>query len=107
MQQASLPQQAAQVLFGLVDLSECSFELVVGKYCIPDAAFGRHAEEGATWEDNSEAPGVKGHRLDHVLDPGEGGALARREAAEVPAEAMRLTEMLAPLLQGEGRIGDA
>ena len=55
---------------------------------------------------DGHAPGLRGHRLDHVLHPGVVAALAGRHPGEVAAVGIAGPDLLAPLLQRERRIGD-
>ena len=55
---------------------------------------------------DGHAPGLRGHRLDHVLHPGVVAALVRRHAGEVASVGIAGPDLVAPLLQRERRIGD-
>ena len=46
------------------------------------------------------------HRLDHVLHPGVVAVLGRRNAGEVPAVRIAGPNLIIPLFEREGRIGD-
>ena len=73
---------------------------------LPDPAFGTFAEQRAVRQHHGHAAGDVGHRLDHVLHPGEVAADWRRQTGEVAAEGIVGPQFLAPLLQRERRIGD-
>ena len=57
-------------------------------------------------EDDGHAPGLGGHGFDHVLNPGEVAALGGRHPGEVAAVRIAGPDLVAPLLEREGRIGD-
>jgi hypothetical protein len=72
----------------------------------PDSSLFAHAEQGAVGQDHRHAAGSGRHGFDHVLHPGVVAAFAGRHAGEVAAVGVAGPDLVAPLFEGERRIGD-
>src|ERR1035437_9294151 len=57
-------------------------------------------------EDDGHASGGRRHRLDHVLHPGVVAVLGRWHAGEVPAVRIAGPDLVPPLFEREGGIGE-
>jgi hypothetical protein len=55
---------------------------------------------------HGHAAGFAGHGLDHVLNPGEVAGFGWRQPGKVAAVGVVDPDVVSPLFQGEGRIGD-
>lgn len=72
----------------------------------PDPTFLRGAEQHAVRQHHGHASGLRSHRADHVLGPGEVAILCRWHASEVASVGVLGPDLVPPLLQGERRVGD-
>ena len=82
------------------------FEQIHGEELLPNLAFFAHPKERAVRKHHGHAPGLGGHGFDHVLDEGVVPTLGRRHAREVATVRVAGPDIVAPLLQGEGGIGN-
>ena len=73
---------------------------------LADPALRALAEERALRQHDRHAARARGHRRDHVLDPGVVAVAVRRQAVRGAAPRVGLPDLAAPLLERERRIGD-
>src|SRR6266478_98938 len=69
-------------------------------------AFRTHTEEGTMRQHHGHASSPGRHGADHVLHPGVVTALGWRHAGEVASVGIVAPDLVAPLFEGEGWIGD-
>ena len=73
---------------------------------LADFALGAAAEEDALRKHDGHPPATGAQGLDHVLDPGVVAVGGRRGAPEVAPVGVGRPARRAPVVEGEGRIGD-
>ena len=69
-------------------------------------AFRAHTEEGAVRQHHGHAAGTGCHRAQHVLHPGVVAASGWWHAGEIAPVRIVAPDLVAPLFEGERRIGD-